>query len=487
MIARVEVGPDVPAEVIRLLPLVGLEVVRGADAASLRTSTGGHSPKLAEQRAMQGEFGAHRVIMLDSPDKFIRADKVNWADKLKALDPPSGPLALRIAFDPLASGRNSSADFVTDSAVAAVCFILSRALGLAAPFLTVDAKLFEVICAAVAVARGPARVLVEGEIGVGKESLVKLMYAVSRDPARLADSGGSPRGPAGSHDIGGLVHAECAGLEADAVEAEIGPLLAQAMSTDSECAYRGGGAIFFNRIGELSLAAQRKLLDLLHAFSAAPPDRRDLLDLPKRNMIASPRIFAASTQPLAAMVDRGQLLPELNDLFDVTLTILPLRTRRGDLPLLVRHYLRGLNPALTLNAAALRALSVYPFPGNVLELISFVTRVAIAPPKSAVGRPGAGNAASGHPDLNVVGRAEVIAQLDRASLNEVWRSRQHWNSGLKRSRKKLLVPILEPDVDEWAPAGGALLTVPALAPVSLRLTPIPRLRKPRIGNHRPPV
>jgi transcriptional regulator of aromatic amino acid metabolism len=179
------------------------------------------------------------------------------------------------------------------------------------------------------------------------------------------------------------------------------------------------------------------------------------------------------------------MIESLHDLFDATLTISPLRARRGDLPLLVRHYLRGLNSALALNAAALRALSVYPFPGNVLELINFVTRVAITPPKAAPRRPPIGDCA-----IAIVGRAEVISRLDRGSLNTVWRSRQQPDSRQIRARRNISAPIVEPRDDEAMPAGPSLLEVPALAvPASLRLTTgtVPRLRKPRGGHHRPPA
>jgi sigma-54 interacting transcriptional regulator len=429
-LARIELSSGAPAEVIRLLPLVGLEPVCHGGAALRLASTGAAAPLAAPPIAMRVEFGTHRASI--------------------PTDTTGAPTTLTIALDSAPLGEHPTADLVTDSARAAVSFILSHVLGLASPFITADASLFDVICAATAVARGPSRILVVGEIGAGKKSLIKLIHAASRDPA-------------------GLVLAECAGLEADAVEAEIAPLLAQAASLN-RARSRAGGAVFFNRIGELSPIAQRKLLDLLRAPVATAPDRRDA--------IANVRILAASIRPLAAMVAGGELLPELHDLFDATLTLSPLRARRGDLPLLAQHYLHGLDPALTLNVAALRALSAYPFPGNVLELINFVTRVAIIPPKSGTRR-----SAPGHSATGVIGRAEVINQLDRGSLHAVWRSRQA--ARLNRTLRKIAAPIVEAGDDE---AGPSLLAVPTLPlPAALRLTTgtVPRLRKPRGGHHRP--
>jgi transcriptional regulator of acetoin/glycerol metabolism len=378
-------------------------------------------------------------------------------------DTAAAPMTLTIAHETAALEEPVTADLVTDSAIAAVFFILSRALGLASPLLTADVDLFDVIRAATALARGPARILVEGELGVGKESLIKLIHAASRDPIDL-------------------VHADCAGLAADALEAEFAPLLAQARSSDSSRPCTGGGAIFFNRIGKLSPAAQRKLLDLLRAFVPVASDRHDpivsALGRNHRDAIGTVRVLAAATRPPDATITSGDLLPELRDLFDATLTIPPMRARRGDLSLLVGHYLRGLNPTLTFNPAAMRALSVYPFPGNVLELINFVTRVAIIPAKAGTRRMAVGQGA-----IRIVGRAEVISQLDSGSLNTVWRTRVQRDTPGHRARRKIAAPPVAHDDAVAEPL------VPVLAaPASLRLTTatVPLLRKPRGSHHKRP-
>ena len=429
-LARVVLGKGAPAELIRLLPLVGIDAVIPMEDPPHVSFPGGAAPS-APPKALHVEFGE------------------------RPADAAVSPATLTIAIAPDARGENSAADFVAASAEAAACFILSRALGLPSPFITANEHLFEVIRAALAVARGPARVLVEGEIGVGKESLVKLIHAASGDPATL-------------------VYAECAGLDEDTVESEIAPLIAQAASANS--ARMQAGALFFNRICELSPAAQRKLLYVI-LRSAAAPDRR--VPFERRNLPAKVRYLAASTQPIAAMVERGAFLPELHDLFDVTLTIPPLRSRRGDLPILVRHYLRLLNPGLTLNAGAMRTLSMYPFPGNVLELINFVTRIAIIPSDSGTRYSG-----TRHSGARIVGRADVISQLEHASLNTAWRSHGEHKFRLRRTRRMTAAAALERTDGEIAQAIRAL---GANSPDALRLTTatVARQRKPRGGGKRP--
>ena len=267
--------------------------------------------------------------------------------------------------------REYDADFIYDSPRAAACFILSRALGLTAPLLTADRQMFSVVRAAIAMARGPIKIVVEGETGTGKESLVHLIQAVSGN----------------SH---GMVQLDCAALEPDRADREMAAAIARASAPlDGD----GGNplapetsTVFLHRVSELTLAGQARLLDLIR-----PGDGRGTL-----------RYIATSSRSLALMGARGAFLPELLSFFTSTLRIPPLRARRGDIPMLARHFLRSLNPKLVLSASAVSLLSNYPFPGNLRELQNLVTRLAIAAPAG-----------------QVIGRMDVLSQLapvDQMSL-----------------------------------------------------------------------
>jgi two-component system NtrC family response regulator len=290
-------------------------------------------------------------------------------------------------------------DFVTASPIAAACFILSNVLGLPSPILTGDERFFEVIYSAIALARGLATVLVEGQIGVGKESLIKMIHAASGDPMNL-------------------LHAECAGLQTRFVETEIAPLLTRAHAAATREPNPHVGTVFFNNIGELSADAQLKLLSLIRR-SVVIGGRHALSDrhgpTTNRDTRMRVRLLAASTTPLAAMVARGEFLRELHELFDTTLTIPPLRDRIGDLPILVCHALRMRGSTLTLSAAALRHLSQYRFPGNLRELANFVTRISIVPATPPIHYSGGGRG------TGIIGRAEVIRQLDQPNLDSLWK------------------------------------------------------------------
>ncbi len=393
MIARIEISGNAPAEVIRLLRLLELYPLLEPASEVPQAAHFTEGPPSAPVAALRVRFDSSRESSADTSDIFTLAI---IADR---------------------NGDHAPPVFVTANATAAVCFILGRALALEAPVLTTDDRMFDVIRAAIALARGQARLLVEGEIGVGKESLIKLIHAASGDPMTL-------------------IHAECAGLEAARANADLVPLLAQAIGGVAPGA-RSGGTIFFNRIEELSLAVQARLLELIHPASESPAARRE--------EFARVRYLAASTRPLAAMVARGEFLAELHRLFDATLVIPPLRARPDDAPMLVRHRLRLLNPALSLNAAAMRTLTRYPFPGNLRELNNFVTRVAIVPPGSATICAAASSA------RGTIGRAEVIRQLDHLGLDSRWRSHQQSAAAFRATRSGRKQPLPDSTASEPLP------------------------------------
>jgi DNA-binding NtrC family response regulator len=252
--------------------------------------------------------------------------------------------------------------------------------------------------------------MVEGEIGAGKGSLIKLIHAASDDPRDL-------------------IYAECAALDASRVEAEIVPLLAHAFDAPIRAEDESpgnGGTVFFNHIDELSLDAQARLLGSIRTVARIATSRGQAP--------TSVRLLAASRRPLAAMVACGEFLRELHDLFDTTLTIAPLRDRPGDVPMLVRHFLRATSPGLTLDSRSLRMVSRYPFPGNLRELINFVTRVAIVPARPSSAR-------SGSARVNrAISRAEVMRQLVRESLHSAWRPPATHIAARPRASKRMARP-----------------------------------------------
>ena len=239
----------------------------------------------------------------------------------------------------------AGADFATDKWQTSSLLVISDALRLKPPLLTADPAMLSVIRSAVGAASNHLPIILEGEIGSGKYNL-----------ARLIHSAGRSSGP--------LLTVSCASLQDVQIEN-----LARSIPESKA----SGGVIFLDEVGELSDTAQLKLLQLLRALERTP--------LADAQAGAGPtRFLAATNRNLAAMVERGDFRGELFWRLNVlSLKIPPLRQRIGDVPIMARLFLRRANPRRMLMPMALRALSAYAFPGNVMELENLVTRLAIAP------------------------------------------------------------------------------------------------------------
>ena len=135
------------------------------------------------------------------------------------------------------------------------------------------------------------------------------------------------------------------------------------------------GTLLLNEIGDLPLGLQVKLLRFLEdgevwAVGAVKPKRPDV------------RIIASTNRDLPAMIAagtfRGDLFYRLNVL---CLEIPPLREHAEDIPRLVELTLSRLERRIkrrrTITSEALRQLSLYPFPGNVRELLNLVERLMV--------------------------------------------------------------------------------------------------------------
>ena len=95
------------------------------------------------------------------------------------------------------------------------------------------------------------------------------------------------------------------------------------------------------------------------------------------------RLLASTSADLVAAVSQGAFSRDLYDLISlITIHLAPLRDRRDDLPLLIRHFIRSINAKLNRNIrglddAASRKLQEHGWPGNISELERVLTRAAI--------------------------------------------------------------------------------------------------------------
>ncbi len=213
---------------------------------------------------------------------------------------------------------------------------------------------------AAAYARCSRTIMIHGETGVGKDNLAHLVHQASN----LRDAPFERVNCSTITDDLGLSHlfGHVKGSFTGAFQDHAG------IFERAE-----GGTIFFDEVGELPIRVQAMLLRVLQ-------DGEYLRLGGTRVVRANVRIIAATNRKLSEMTAGREFRADLYHRLNVLhLTLLPLRERTGDLPLLIRHRLVALNQTEKLDrqmppAADLNRLTNYPFPGNIRELFAILDR-----------------------------------------------------------------------------------------------------------------
>ena len=214
----------------------------------------------------------------------------------------------------------------------------------------------------VTVAESDAPVLVTGETGTGKELVARRIHA---------------RSPRAS---GPFVAINCASFPETLLEAELfgherGAFTGAVKKREGRFKAADGGTLLLDEIAEMPLAAQAKLLRVLQDGVVEPLGTNAALRVDVRVVSATHRDLRRRATEGSF---RGDLFYRLNV---VNLHVPPLRERRGDLTLLVNHFLRCFLPPGSsppeISLPAWQAISTYPFPGNVRELAHAVQHAVV--------------------------------------------------------------------------------------------------------------
>jgi two-component system NtrC family response regulator len=264
------------------------------------------------------------------------------------------------------------------------------------------------------VAATEATVLISGESGTGKELIARAIH------------NGSERRE------GAFVAVNCAAIPAELLESELfghlkGSFTGAVKDRKGKFELADGGTLFLDEVGELPVELQPKLLRALQEREIEPvggtPRRIDV------------RVVAATNRDLEAAMDEGTFREDLYYRLAVIPVHLPtLRQRRSDIPLLVQHFLQkhGGGAAVTVDAAALAALTAYDWPGNVRELENAVERMLILRRGEVIGEGdlppkvrGEGKPASGGV-LNLPAEGYPLEELEKEAVLEALR-RNGWN------------------------------------------------------------
>ena len=216
-------------------------------------------------------------------------------------------------------------------------------------------SLHEVVSTAARIAPTDVPVLITGANGVGKEKIADIVQANSlrsEAPYLKVNLGALP---------GDLLESELFGAEAGAFTGAN-----RARKGRFEAAHQG--TLFLDEIGELPLSGQVKLLRVLQTGEL---ERLGSTETRRVDV----RIVSATNADLTAAVREGRFREDLYYRLNVIeLRVPPLNQRPDDIIPIAKHFL---SPPFSLNAAALRALRSYSWPGNIRELSNRIQRATL--------------------------------------------------------------------------------------------------------------
>jgi two-component system response regulator AtoC len=222
------------------------------------------------------------------------------------------------------------------------------------------AKVFDLVSK---VAEHKTTVIITGESGTGKELIAR---AIHRNSPRASEP---------------LVSINCGGIPENLLESEFfgykkGAFTDAVKDKPGRFVEADGGTIFLDEIGELPISLQVKLLRVLQEEEVTPLGGvgSEKIDV---------RVITATSRDLDKMVKEGKFREDLFYRVNVMrIHIPPLRERKGDIPVLMGHFLETFNKKLKKNlqgptSETVSILMDYSWPGNVRELENVIERAVL--------------------------------------------------------------------------------------------------------------
>lgn len=232
-----------------------------------------------------------------------------------------------------------------------------------------DSQVFRDLLHRVQCVRGHnANVLIEGESGTGKELLARHIHALEDRPQRP------------------FIAVNCAAIPDGLIESELfghekGAFSGAFQRKIGKFELASGGDIFLDEINSLKPELQAKILRVvqekeIYRVGGTTPIRTDF------------RVIAATNSNLDEMVAAGAFRMDLfHRLRVVSFRIPPLRERREDIDVLIKHFMKKFSkPGLTkrLDDAVVGRILDYSWPGNVRELENLIHSLIIMSPETEI-------------------------------------------------------------------------------------------------------
>ena len=203
-----------------------------------------------------------------------------------------------------------------------------------------------------------ARVMVQGPNGSGKELVARALHFKSKRAS-------AP-----------FVEVNCAAIPSELIESELfghmkGAFTSAHKDRKGTFEQAQGGTLFLDEIGDMSLAAQAKVLRALekHKIQRVGSDKTIAVDV---------RVIAATNKNIKEEIAQNRFREDLyHRLAVIEIHVHALNNRRDDIPLLADHFLALLTPKKELLPDAVDALQKIDWTGNIRQLRNFIERLHI--------------------------------------------------------------------------------------------------------------